>query len=68
MPVLSGMGGIAEPVDNASPLYERAVKDFLHQAGDGEVGSSISALLGHFDNRWSKVSELLVALLSRRGD
>ena len=68
MPVLSGMGGIAEPVDNANPLYERAVNDFLHQAGDGEVGRSICALLSHFDNRWSKVSELLVALLSRRGD
>ena len=68
MPVLSGMGGIAEPVDNAASLYERAVSDFLHQAGEGEVGASISALLSHFDNRWSKVSELLVALLSRRGD
>ncbi len=68
MPVLSGMGGIAEPVDNAVPVYERAVSDFLHQAGEGEVGASISALLGHFDNRWNKVSDLLVALLSRRGD
>ena len=68
MPILSGMGGIAEPVDNAVPLYERAVSDFLHQASVGKVGESISALLGHFDNRWNKVSDLLVALLSRRGD
>ena len=68
MPILSGMGGIAEPVDNASPLYERAVSDFLQQASEGEVGESISTLLGHFDNRWHKVSDLLVALLSRRGD
>ena len=68
MPILSGMGGIAEPVDNAFPLYERAVSDFLHQASVGKVGESISALLGHFDNRWNKVSDLLVALLSRRGD
>ena len=68
MPILSGMGGIAEPVDNAVPLYERAVGEFLHQASEGKVGESISKLLGHFDNRWNKVSDLLVALLSRRGD
>lgn len=68
MPILSGMGGIAEPVDNAVPLYERAVSDFLHQASEGKVGQSISELLSHFDNRWNKVSDLLVTLLSRRGD
>ena len=68
MPILSGMGGNAEPVDNATPLYERAVSDFLQQAGEGRVGESISSLLGHFDNRWNKVSDLLVALLARRGD
>ena len=68
MPILSGMGGIAEPVDNAAPLYERAVSDFLQRASEGKVGDSISMLLAHFDNRWNKVSDLLVALLSRRGD
>ena len=68
MPILSGMGGNAEPVDNAIPLYARAVSDFLQQANEGRVGESISSLLGHFDNRWNKVSDLLVALLARRGD
>ena len=68
MPILSGMGGVAEPIDNAASLYEQAVSDFLQQASEGQVGESISTLLGHFDNRWNKVSDLLVALLSRRGD
>ncbi len=68
MPILSGTGGLVEPVDNAQPLYEAAVRHFLAQAGEGEVGKGIFELLRQFNNRWSKVSELLVALLGRRGD
>lgn len=68
MPILSGLGGLVEAVDNAEPLYEEAVSEFLSQAGEGDVGNRIVQLLRHFDNRWSKVSELLVALLGRRGD
>ena len=68
MPILSGLGGLVEAVDNAQPLYEEAVSEFLSQAGEGDVGRRIIQLLAHFDNRWSKVSELLVAMLGRRGD
>jgi len=68
MPILSGLGGLVEAVDNAQPLYEEAVREFLSQAGEGDVGRRIIQLLAHFDNRWSKVSELLVAMLGRRGD
>ena len=32
MPILSGTGGLVEPVDNALPLYEEAVRQFLAQA------------------------------------
>mgnify|MGYP007000186362 len=35
MPILSGTGGLVEPVDNAQPLYEEAVRQFLAQAGEG---------------------------------
>ena len=68
MPILSGIGGAVEPVDDAQPLYEDAVRSFLLQAGNGPVGEGIRRLLLQFDNRWSKVSDLLVALLQRRGD
>ena len=68
MPILSGTGGVVEPVDNAQPLYEEAVRQFLTQAGEGASGERIIELLRHFDNRWTRASELLVALLGRRGD
>ena len=68
MPILSGIGGAAEPVDDAQPLYEEAVRSFLFQTGNGPIGEGIGRLLLQFDNRWSKVSDLLVALLQRRGD
>ena len=68
MPIMSGTGGSVEPVDNAQPLYEEAVRQFLAQAGEGADGERIVQLLQHFDNRWSRASELLVALLGRRSD
>ena len=68
MPILSGTGGLVEPVDNAQPLYEEAVRQFLAQAGEGATGERIYRLLEHFGNRWSRASELLVALLGRRAD
>ncbi len=68
MPILSGTGGLLEPVDNAQPLYEEAVRQFLAQAGEGATGERIYRLLKHFDNRWSLASDSLVALLGRRGD
>jgi len=68
MPILSGTGGAVEPVDNAQPLYEEAVRQFLAQAGEAADGDRIVQLLQHFDNRWSRATELLVALLGRRGD
>lgn len=68
MPVLSGIGGMVEPVDNAVPLYEDAVRGFLNEANNGSSRLEIRQLLEAFDNRWSKVGELLVAILGRRGD
>ena len=68
MPILSGLGGVAEPVDNPQALYEEAVRSFLSAVDDGGSSEGIRQLLRAFDNRWQKVSELLVALLGRRGD
>lgn len=69
MPVVSGVGGVTEPLDDATALYEGAVGQLLSQAGDqGEVGTALRLLLSQFDNHWVKVRELLVSLLARRGD
>ncbi|MED5315371.1 MAG: UvrD-helicase domain-containing protein, partial [Pseudomonadota bacterium] len=45
MPILSGTGGLVEPVDNAQPLYEEAVRQFLAHAGEGATGERIYQLL-----------------------
>ena len=68
MPILSGMGGSVEPVDDAQPLYEDAVRSFLSRAGEGAAGDGICRLLLQFENRWGSVAEMLIALLERRGD
>ncbi len=69
MPIASGVGGVTEPVDDATGLYERAVAQLLSQAGEqSEVGNALRLLLTQLDNRWVKVRELLVSLLARRGD
>ena len=69
MPIVSGVGGVSEPRDDATELYERAVAQFLAQTGDqGAVGDALRLLLSQFDNRWVRVRELLVSLLERRGD
>lgn len=69
MPIVSGVGGISEAVDDATPLYEGAVNQLLAQSGDeNDTGNALRLLLHHFDNRWVRVRELLVSLLARRGD
>ena len=69
MPIVSGVGGVSDPRDDATELYERAVAQFLAQTGEqGAVGDALSLLLSQFDNRWVRVRELLVSLLERRGD
>ena len=47
MPILSGTGGLVEPVDNALPLYEEAVRQFLSRAGEGVAGERILLSLIH---------------------
>ncbi len=69
MPILSALGGTAELVQNAHPLYEQAVEQLLEQAEDeGKTGEALQSLLLHFDNDWSRLKALLVALLHRRAD
>ena len=45
MPILSGTGGLVEPVDNAQPLYEEAVRQFLAQAERAPPASGFTGCL-----------------------
>lgn len=67
MPVLSLFGGKATPVDDATDLYEEAVVELFGMLDSAHpVASDLRALLGHFDNNWERVRELLVGMLARR--
>ncbi|MEH6568325.1 MAG: UvrD-helicase domain-containing protein [Halioglobus sp.] len=67
MPVLSEFGGQAEIVDNASELYGQAVTEFFKLIeSDNVLGEDLAALMLHFDNNWSQLQELLMAMLGRR--
>ena len=69
MPILSGLGGSAELTQHAQPLYEQAVEQLLDQtSSDDKTGRALRILLLHFDNDWSRLRMLLVALLHRRAD
>ncbi len=69
MPVLSGIGGAIEVTEFAQELYEAAVVSLMQWLdSDSSTGLALRTLLLHFDNNWERVSELLIALLNRRGD
>ena len=50
-----------------NPL-RRSGQAISDSGGRGRFGERIIDLLQHFDNHWTRASELLVALLGRRGD
>lgn len=67
MPILSGLGGAANPREDAGEMYEAAVQAlFATLDEDTEVAGDLSALLTHFDNDWAGLQKLLVNLLVRR--
>ena len=69
MPVTSGLGGGALIADDASRLYAEAVDDLYSLIGeDSERGIALRELLLLMENNWDRCSDLLVALLSQRGD
>jgi ATP-dependent exoDNAse (exonuclease V) beta subunit len=69
MPLLTGLGGMPEPLDDASALYREAALDTLRAAGG--AGASREArdarlLLEHLDNRTARVIDLLAEMLAHR--
>lgn len=69
MPILSGLGGAIEITEQDQPLFEQAVIELFAAVGSGTpVADDLRCLLLHFNNDWSVLRGLLVALLARRGD
>ena len=67
MPVLSEFGGQANVTDYAADLYAEAVQDLFSLLGsDSGIGDDLRALMLHCDNDWSRLQDLLVAMLGRR--
>ena len=67
MPILSDFGGQANVTDYAADLYAEAVQElFKLTDGDVGIGDDLKALMLHFDNDWSRLQDLLTAMLGRR--
>ncbi len=67
MPILSGFGGHAGPVDDAGYLYRGAVRELYGMVGSNlPQAADLDALLLHFDNNWDRVEALLVGMLGKR--
>src|SRR5690348_13299341 len=66
MPLLSRMGAMPSPVDDAQDLYAEAARDTLAQLGDADYSEPITALLWHVDNDTARARDLIARLLARR--
>ncbi len=67
MPVLSDFGGQADVTDFAEQLYREAVRELFDLVDSNSgIGPDLKALMLHFDNDWSRLQDLLVAMLGRR--
>jgi len=67
MPVLSRFGGQASVTDYAEDLYVEAVQELFALVDDAQgISQDLKSLMIHFDNDWSKLQELLIAMLGRR--
>jgi ATP-dependent exoDNAse (exonuclease V) beta subunit len=66
-PVLSQIGGSLQPVDNAKPLYERAIDNFFDELeSSSDIASDIALLLYHLDNNAKRLKDLFVQMLPLR--
>lgn len=67
MPLLASFGAAPQIIEDASVLYQHAVRTVLHGLEGAESWSdSLESLLFHLDNDHSKVEQLLLNMLSRR--
>lgn len=66
-PLLSLLGGNLQPVDDARPLYEIAVRNFFAEVETtSDVSDQLATLLSYYDNNIARLSQLFVNMLSVR--
>src|SRR5689334_5778538 len=66
MPLLSRMGAVPAPVDDATDIYREAARETLAQLEHAHWASQVAALLWHLDNDSLLAQEMLARLLARR--
>jgi len=67
MPVLSGFGAQAEPVEDAAPLYLEAARRTLLHLDHGHVSAAgVARVLAHLDNNVEHAETLIADMLARR--
>ena len=68
MPLLSGMGSLAQVTEMPDALYQAAVQSLLDDLQDDQVPwhQALMTLMHHCDNRVDLVTHLLTQMLSRR--
>ena len=67
-PLVTGMGGELEPVEQTTELYRRAARRTLEHidGADPEFTAAIEALLLWRDNNWQEMEALLMRMLGQR--
>lgn len=71
MPIVSGFGAQAEPVDNPAPLYREAARRTLGRLDQTDeasvpVADNVGRVLSHLDNNVETAEALLAEMLARR--
>lgn len=69
MPLLTGLGSMPEPLEDARPLYREAALETLRAAGDAgtsQEARDARSLLVHSDNRAENAIGLLMEMLAHR--
>ncbi len=63
----SGFGDLPEPLDNPEKFYRQAIHDLLGELeSNSPLGDSLSVLLIHLDNDFTRLEGLLLRLLNKR--
>ncbi len=68
LPVMSGLGAGLGVEEDARELYRTAAERLLEHLPDGEAlhSRAVATLLGHLDNRVSRLVDLVIEMLARR--
>jgi len=68
MPVVSGFGGFARVIEDATELYRRAVREALRETAEGSAADrSLLARIGvYFDSDFVSLENQIVSMLARR--